>query len=495
MKKLAFLTALLLAVVVRSYGQSIIIHFNNGTTKVYSTGDISKITVSETEVGYIKGRWHLGWYVSGNTKIHFDGSEYMEFSGLSMTWAGRQDGSGEYAINYVDDNQSFTATNVANASDVSTWTIEEYTDKVLVLRSNNVKRYFYPSQAEAINALLPLNPPSHTETADINTILTYAVGFTKSTVTPMGTHYQNKPAATDADKEWLLNPANEPNNLPAAGLTQWLAQTVTLYPFGEPSPADVNQHDVGDCSACAVFASLAYLYPDFIKHIIKDNQDGTYTVSMFDSQGNPIEVCLSNKILCNASGTIGQVTGKNNVVTWSTILEKAFMKWETRFGIDAIEGIGTEFLAPLFTGVGDSYAFEPNALYTSELKQYVEYALNRGMLTIGGFNVAGLKCGELESVTAHAFTFMLSNNQSSVFAMRNPWGISSVDGVLQIPNDRTVVQAIDVRAVYPGAAEPFLRKEVLPYTPPAFKTRSTDIGVSKRLLKKAVSTTCTNELW
>lgn len=506
MKKRTLFMAVLLAIMTQLFGQGITIHLKNGDTFDYKTTEIDKITFTPSSpssdpggdtpsAGYLQGKWHLGFWVRGTLMLQFDGTEYIEFDGNKMTWAGRQDGSDTYTLSYAADNKSFVATNVNKATDVSTWEIIEFTEKLLVLRNGGADRYFYPTMEEAQNAELDVDAPNHAENTDINAIMQYAGGYTQSSSTPMGIHYQNKRAATDTDKTWLLDPANEPNTLPSAGLVQWVAKTVNLYPYDTPMPADVNQHAVGDCSACAVFASFAYLYPEFIKSIITNNGDDTYTVSMFDAQGNPVKVCVSNKILCSSDGAVGQVTGKNNVVTWATILEKAFMKWETCFGVDNVEGIGTEFLAPLFTGDGDSFAFSPNTLHTSELKTFIEWSLQQGYITIGGFNVAGLQCGELETVTAHAFTFMLSGNSSSVFAMRNPWGLKSVDGVLEIPNKRSVVKTIDVRAVKPGAAAPYLRQGIQPYTPPVFAVKPTDIGVSERLLIKARTNSKTNELW
>ena len=216
---------------------------------------------------------------------------------------------------------------------------------------------------------------------------------------------------------------------------------------------------------------------------------------MFDPKGRPVDVCVSNKFLCSSDGTIGQVTGKNNRITWATVLEKAMMKWETLYKVDGIEGIGTEHVAPLFTGDGESFSFSPNSLYTSELKLAIEHCLGQGMICVGGFNVGDLECGQLKTVTGHAFTFMLSNNASSIFAMRNPWGIESVDGVLEIPDERTIVQTIDARIVMPGAAAPYLREDLKPYTPPHFIRRSTDIGVSKRLLNRMYEHPNSTELW
>jgi hypothetical protein len=259
----------------------------------------------------------------------------------------------------------------------------------------------------------------------------------------------------------------------------------------------VNQHAIGDCCALAVFASFAYLYPDFIKHIITDNGNSTYTVAMYDPQGQPVDVCISNKFLCDGNGITGQVTGKNNSVTWATILEKAMMKWQAIYQMDGIEGIGTEHVAPLFTGDGESFAFGANSLYTSELKIAIEWALSQGMVTVGGFNVGDLLCGTLKTVTGHAFTFMLANDDESIFYMRNPWGNgeNGEDGLLRIPDERTIVQTIDARIVNPGAAAPYLRQDLQPYTPPRYVRKSTDIGVAPRLLNRQYTHPNSKELW
>lgn len=495
MKRIVILTVLLSLSLIDISAQKIVIHLKDGTTKSYLTSNIEKIVTMEASEsdGYIEGTWYLGIFKMGSTIIHFNGGEYLDFDGDQMIWGGSGEGINTFTLSYSADKKSFVGTNVNKPSEVKTFEIIEYTESLLLLKHDGADRYLYPTKEEARNAVIELDSPDHTETNDINTIMNYAYGFTKSSSTPMGTHYEGKRSTTDEDIAWLKNADNEPNTV--ADLTKWVAQTVNLYPYGEPSPADVNQHAIGDCSACSVFASLAYLYPDFIKSIIQDNGDNTYTVKMFDAQGKPIEVCVTNKILCDNSGQIGQVTGKNNVVTWATILEKAFMKWETCYQIDKVEGIGTEFLAPLFTGNGESFAFAPNTLHTSELKTFIEYALKQGMITIGGFNVGGIQIGPLETVTAHAFAYMLSNNVNAIFCMRNPWGFTSADGVLEIPNQRSIVQTIDVRAVNPGAAAPYLRSDITPYNPPSFTARKTDIGVSERLLKKAKSIVKSNELW
>ena len=156
-------------------------------------------------------------------------------------------------------------------------------------------------------------------------------GDTHSAFPPMGQFCENRHKTTDEDLAWLSNPANEPTVVVEDQSLTWHDCDVTLYPFGAPVPADVNQHGIGDCSALAVLGSMAYLYPEFIRSIITDNGNRTYTVKMFDPQGKRINVTVSSQFLCNTDMNCGAVTSKHDVVCWSTVLEKAIMKWNSWF--------------------------------------------------------------------------------------------------------------------------------------------------------------------
>ncbi len=492
MKKILLIfSAVLVFCTEQATAQGIIIRHTDGELSLERTPNVEEIIVVPEANTFVFGKWYLGWWqntaTSPATNISFDGTEYMTFAGTELIWGGRTSKPDTYTLSFsgtTGNNPFFRARGKNGTSGSFTWYITKQTDDQLILKDGNVYRYFYKTKELAADVLMD---PSHTETKNITNINKYQSGSSNSSKTPMGRHFEDGHKTTDDDRTWLADPTQEPNTV--ASLTQWVAKTVNLYPYGDPQPADVNQHAIGDCCACAVFASFAYLYPDFIKHIITDNGNKTYTVAMYDPAGQPVDVCVSNKILCDKNGNIGQVTGKNNVVTWATILEKALIKWQTIYKEDpGVEGIGTENVSPLFTGNGDSFAFSPNSLYTSELKTAIEYYLGQGYICVGGFNKADLMCGTLKTVTGHAFTYMLSTQDSSIFGMRNPWGIGDnhEDGVLEIPNNRLIVQTIDARIVSPGAAAPYLRQDLLPYTPPAYVRMATDLGVAPRLLNRHV---------
>ncbi len=332
---------------------------------------------------------------------------------------------------------------------------------------------------------------------DIDDLMGKASSFTETSSTPMGTMYANAARnypTTDAMRARLANPNLEPD----AEMydMEWKEKGVDLYPTaGIPSPADVNQHAIGDCCMLAAFASMAYIYPDFIKSIITDNGDKTYTVAMFDPQGKPVEVTVSSKFMTWKGAnnkTIEACTGKNNVACWSTVLEKAIMKWNLEYHVnDNVGGIATENVPPLFTGCGTTFAFGRGVLEPAELARAVKNCLLMGKLIVGGFNPGDIPFDDTKTVTLHAYTFMHSTDPSALCAVRNPWGgnpdqDAAKDGVANIPNNLDIAPLVDLRILEPGIAAEFGSGVSMPYTPPSFAPGMVLFRVSPELMRSGM---------
>ncbi|MBQ3916573.1 MAG: hypothetical protein II693_00380 [Bacteroidales bacterium] len=309
--------------------------------------------------------------------------------------------------------------------------------------------------------------------ANIDDLMYLSHGSTLSSQTPMGEFCENRHKTTEEDIAWLADPKNEPSVIGGDGSLEWQDYDVTLFPFGSPVPADVNQQAIGDCCALAVFGSMAYVFPDFIKDIIKNNGDGTFTVKTYDPQGKSVDVTVSSRFLN------GGVTGKNDVRTWSAVLEKVVMKWNSVYHtVGSIEGIPTEYTSPIFTGNGESFAFDYGVLDYAQMERVVTVMLNKGWIVVGGFHVSDQIIGDgpFKTVTAHAFSFILDDHTSAKYGARNPWGYSNgttdypdpYDGVAPIVDDGRTQPLIDLRICNPGAALDFRQKYLLPYTPPSF---------------------------
>ena len=289
---------------------------------------------------------------------------------------------------------------------------------------------------------------------------------TDSKMTIMGTRYEG-PAAhvmTSDDTAFFHDATKQP---PIPGSTSGLhlkALPVTLYPSGggTPTPADINQHAIGNCDGDTAFASMAYLNPAFIKSLITDNHNDTYSVAMYDPLAKRISITVDNQFLVDDGGTIGAVSGKNNVADWATVLEKATMKYVKVFPVvDDIGGISSEHQTPMFTGVGGSIAFDRGKLSPANLTRVVKAALAAGKIISGGFGIEGLALPSgLQTVTAHGYAVFVPKDGNTMISMRNPWGLdptsngynASTDGVLDIPPDQTWAGTIDLRIIDPGDA-------------------------------------------
>ena len=293
-------------------------------------------------------------------------------------------------------------------------------------------------------------------TENINDLIASKGSSTFSAITPMGRQHENDREATAADLKWLADPAEEPEPFGDGGTKMaWNTfNVVSIYPNGNPVMSDVNQRWVGDCCACAVIASMAYLYPRFVKHIIKDNMDKTYTVTMYDPKGKQISVGVGGDYFIGNSGDLGALGGRNKEVTWATILEKAMIKWNQIYqGSSNVGGIGTEYVSAIFTGDGESVGFGANALIAEDLQRAVEVSLNQGRLVIGGFTRSGEQVDQnWQTTSGHAFTFILPDDNTHLFKMRNPWG-GTTDGVMKVKDDGRIPPMIDLRICAPGAAK------------------------------------------
>lgn len=489
MKRNLILSAIFMMVSVVTNAQRMDITLDDNSIVSYDVSKIKSLEfMPESEPGQLSGYWYLGWRITSSYQYHENGNERWVFSGTVMKQI-KSAGETVYDIEYAEDLRSFKARTRASTTGVgTTYKIVANEDELLVLKMGSTFRYFYKSQKAAIDATTFPPFPTRDEYTDTTKVWNLKGSSSHSNTSPMGNHYAKYPAATQEDIEWLANASNQPDAawLNIGDFDRWTAKTITLYPLngGNPTPADVNQHAIGDCCMCAVFASIAYIYPNFIKSIITKKTSTSFVVKMYDPQGNPIDVAVDNKLLCNSSGGCAQVSGKNDKFNWATIMEKALMKWLSRFKTGGLGGIGTEHAAPPFTGDGDSWSFSPGTLHNGELTMVVDYALKNGMISVGGFNVGGIICGTLETVTGHAFTVMYTRYPEKYeFSMRNPWGITDVDGVLEIANKRETMKTIDFRLVMPGAAAPYKREDLGGYIPPKFTMGQNDRFLSPAMLK------------
>ncbi|HIZ04574.1 MAG TPA: hypothetical protein H9818_01780 [Candidatus Phocaeicola gallistercoris] len=315
-------------------------------------------------------------------------------------------------------------------------------------------------------------------------------GFYHSEETPMGTDYSwwvRDHSTTPEILEKLQDPNFEPDETKYNYMMDngeeykfyWNDQIdVNLYPFGEPLPTDVNQHQIGNCSVLATFGAIAYMYPEFVKSIIHENPDGTYTVDMFTPEGDPVGVALKPTLLHpeewreNPTWKYG-VSSKNDVTAWSCLIEKAMMKYETVYDFydnhssANLGGMNASTTCPLYTGRGDGIVIPAGSLSAEQLNVGVKDALAKGWIITGGFSHEILTSDGV-TTTGHTWTVVYPNNPSAVIAMRNPWGgcdsapRPNMDGVLNVLNDGVTPPLVGIDIWHPGAALEYYKRLGLP---------------------------------
>jgi hypothetical protein len=302
---------------------------------------------------------------------------------------------------------------------------------------------------------------------NIDDILKKAGAFTTSPLTPMGVKFVNRPVATPAQLAWLKDARQEPIN-DAITSSVLVNFSVKLYPYGDPIPADANQGGIGNCGLPATLASMAYQAPEFIKHIITDNRDNTFSIAMFTPQGDPITVSVTSRLFStNGGSSLASLRGRHGEATWASILEKAIWKWNMIYNVWGLllSGIGSEHIVPVFTGNGSSFAYGMRQLTKSEITRLVKVCLRQGYFVLGGFHTGGLPLDGMPTISGHVYTLLHSANKNALFAVRNPHGGGN-DGVLNVPNNDVIYPEMDLRIIYRGAATGYGSGNTKPYIPP-----------------------------
>lgn len=328
---------------------------------------------------------------------------------------------------------------------------------------------------------------------DIDHLIAKAKNFTKVDNTPMGLSFTSlKYLATQEQLEWLANPTENPDmsvlGYPDKNYVWREPQKFVMYPYGTPIPADNNQSSIGDCCLIAFMATLSYCAPDFIKEIVKETPQG-YEVKMYDPKGVAITVGVNRELPHNAPGnnTLPGCKSKENTACWSSVMEKATMKYLQIFPYcKTLRGIPTDIAAAIFTGDGEGFWFWPDSKLTgAEYKKVVSVLLKKGYGVLGGFQKGDIKVDDVtKSLTGHAYSFFFPQKSDALFCMRNPWGScygatngagADRDGLMHVYDDGSIPPILDVRIVSLGAAREYLVKQFAPYFPPKYtKTKAVE---------------------
>lgn len=199
------------------------------------------------------------------------------------------------------------------------------------------------------------------------------------------------------------------------------------------SPGDIDQGYLGDCYFLAALASIAQQHPEVIWDAIKDNGDGTYTVTFYQD-GKPVEITVDNEFPVredsNGNPTSQPAyanTGSIPQELWPLIMEKAYAQLDGNSYSD-IEGGWRGEAVELLTGRPpqqlDLSATTPEEA-TIRLQELQNY-LNDGHYLTAATRPKGLLENDAgwpsNVVPSHAYSIERVDVENGLIYLRNPWG-------------------------------------------------------------------------
>lgn len=331
---------------------------------------------------------------------------------------------------------------------------------VYTLGDDGITRAFYILNPNPSAEMLPQS--FHAEkgfcNGELDDLLPYVTDNTYLKDFPMGRHYFNARALTPEMKKYLQEPVQP--KLPDGTIQK--AFDVVLYPHGKPVVSDVNQKSFNDCNFVSVLTDMAYLYPDFIQSILRQEKGGTFRVKMFDPVGNPITVAVGNQFPYKGKVSY-YCCGQDGNPTWATVLEIAAIKYVEAYQmIREVSGCNAEYMTPMFTGDGRSICIQPRKLSQQDLTRVITTCLKNGIMVNGGFLQGNLPLDHHSTISDHGHTFLLPQQEGALFAIRNPWGVAPNSHIMNVmATDKAVTDVIDIRLISPGAAAKFFNPKAL----------------------------------
>jgi len=236
--------------------------------------------------------------------------------------------------------------------------------------------------------------------------------------------------AKDPKKDPTVNPDTESEHVKGAEYTE-----IKGAPFiqGAKDTTDIQANDVsqgqlGDCYFIASLAALAHTNPELIRNRIKDNGDGTYTVS-FNEGG---DVIVDGKFPTKGGDVQfagkGDEDEKKGSELWVMLVEKAWAK--IKGGYELIRGSKVRMTSTdameSFAG-GDTLSKNPSTMNDDEMFKVLGEAVdNKWAATIGVKNVTNPD--EIKAVKDsglvpnHAYAILDVDVKNKTITVYNPWG-------------------------------------------------------------------------
>jgi hypothetical protein len=219
---------------------------------------------------------------------------------------------------------------------------------------------------------------------------------------------------------------------------EWSRRSDESLFVGDPCYLDIAQGTSNDCSFMASLASVAEHNPGFIREMITDNHDGTYTVRLFNSSGEAEYITVDGQLYRDQNGNPIYAQNDNRQVIWPAIVEKAFAMMKGGYEnleflnstetLRAITGLeyATQYNLKEGTMTNDSGTFS-NEASPNQIFNWISFSLEQGRPVTAGTHDPGEGVVYDENnqlVVDHAYSVVRTYEEEGEqwVVLFNPWG-------------------------------------------------------------------------
>ncbi len=225
----------------------------------------------------------------------------------------------------------------------------------------------------------------------------------------------------------------------------YAAASGDLFPAsGVAAESDVVQGDDGDCWFLAALGTLVLQDPGFPAQHIKQNLNGTYTVTFY-RDGKPVEITVDGLLPTRSDGSVAYAQPADNS-QWVAIYEKAYAQFRGGYGsIDG--GYGDTGLQDLtgtsaWRGSPDDYSLGKVADLMKQGQVLTAGTKDDKSLWNKLFGGGPKTEDNFQLVTSHEYMVKSvdMNAHPPTITVVNPWGGGGVEDGHQMPQEVTLTE-------------------------------------------------------
>lgn len=261
------------------------------------------------------------------------------------------------------------------------------------------------------------------------------------------------PGGTPSNADLVADPAMHKDQLNPDGTPKYQKRRFTgpLFKDGA-APTDVQQGYLGDCYFPSALAALAQNNPQAILNAIKDNADGTYTVTFKQKdwatgQFRDVPIRLDGDFYVRATGgpiygaTLGPDKGEKTMELWFPLMEKAYAQWKGSYDRIGNGGLSSDVFEAILGREGQDLSMRygsPDTVW-STLKKAIDGKRPVSAGTYGEDQEAMYTNTGVYADHSYSVLGYEERDGQKLVKLRNPWGESepagngSNDGIFLMP--------------------------------------------------------------